>query len=56
MNLSKIVSDYWTTRLMCYRPDPLGYCVIQMDMYRVDKYMRMTLEEKQIYKGRIKSK
>jgi len=52
MNLPKIISDYWTTKTMFYRPDPLGYCIIQMDMDRVMKYMRMSLEEKQIYKGR----
>jgi len=53
MNLPQIVSDYWHTRLIFHRPDPLGYYVIQQDMYRVMKYMRMSLDEKQRYKGRI---
>jgi hypothetical protein len=52
MNLPKIVSDYWHTGLIFYRPDPLGYYVIQQDMYRVMKYMKMPLDEKQRYKGR----
>ena len=52
MNLPKIVSDYWYTELIFYRPDPLGYCIIQLDMHRVMKYMRMSLDEKQRYKGR----
>lgn len=54
MNLPKIISEYWTTRRFFYRPDPLGYCVIQIDMYRVQKYLKMTLEERQMSKGYMK--
>ena len=54
MNLPQIVSDYWTTRTMFYRPDPLGYCVIISDMIRVEKYMKMPLLERQRMKGYMK--
>ena len=52
MSLEKIVSENWNTRRFFYRPDSLGYCVIISDMIRTDKYLKMTLEEKQKYKGR----
>lgn len=51
MNLSKIVSDNWNTRLFFYRPDPLGYCVIISDMIWTEKYMKMPLLERQRLKG-----
>lgn len=50
----KIVSDLWTTGLMCYRPDPLGFCVIQIDMYNVMRLCKMSVIERQIEKGYMK--
>jgi len=54
LNLEQIVSEEWYTKSYFYRPDCLGYCVIISDMIRFDKYLKMTLEEKQRFKGRIK--
>lgn len=56
MNLPKIVSDMWLTRLLFYRPDPLGFCVIQMDMYNVVRISKMSVIERQIEKGYMKKK
>jgi len=56
MNLPKLISDKWNTRLYFYRPDPLGFCVIQKDMYNVVRISKMTVEERQIEKGYMKPK
>lgn len=50
VDLQTMVSDMWG--ILFTRPDPLGYCIIQMDMYRVMKISSMSLDEKQRYKGR----
>ena len=39
---------------MCYRPDPLGFCVIQRDMYNVMSICKMSVIERQIEKGYMK--
>lgn len=54
MNLPKIVSDNWMTRQFFYRPDPLGFCVIQIDMFKTVRLMKMSLIERQIEKGYMK--
>ena len=54
MNLAKMVSDIWTTRLLFYRPDPLGFYVIINDMNRYQRYLEMSVEERQIEKGYMK--
>ncbi len=54
INLQKIVSDYWTTRIMFYRPDPLGYLIIQNDMFNVMRISKMSVIERQIEKGYMK--
>ncbi len=54
MNLPKIVNDMWMTRLLFYRPDPIGYCIIQMDMHRVVEYSKLSVEERQRLKGYTK--
>lgn len=53
MNLVKILDDMWTTGLLFYRPDPLGFYVIINDMNRYQKYLQLTVEERQIMKGYI---
>ena len=54
MNLPKIVSDYWITRRFFYRPDPLGFCVIQIDMFETMRKMKMSVVQRQIEKGYMK--
>lgn len=50
----EIVSNLWTTRLLFYRPDPLGYCVIISDMIRFQAYSKLSVEERQRLKGYMK--
>jgi hypothetical protein len=54
MNLSKIISDYWITRQFFYRPDPLGFCVIQIDMFETMRKMKMSVVQRQMAKGYMK--
>ena len=56
MDLPKIISDYWTTRQFFYRPDPLGFCVIQIDMFETIRKMKMSVVERQIEKGYMKKR
>lgn len=52
VDLPKIVSDMWG--ILFSRPDPLGYCIIMMDMYNVMRISRMSVIERQIEKGYMK--
>lgn len=54
MNLPKIISDYWLTRQFFYRPDPLGFCVIQTDMFETMRKMKMSVVQRQMAKGYMK--
>lgn len=54
MNLPKIVSDYWLTEQFFFRPDPLGFCVIQIDMFETMRKCKMSVIERQIEKGYMK--
>jgi hypothetical protein len=51
VNYPKIISDMWHTKRLFYRPDPLGFCVIQMDMYNLVRIIKMPLIERQKMKG-----
>jgi hypothetical protein len=48
----KIMSDIWG--ILFHRPDPLGFCIIQMDMYNVMRIGKMSVIERQIEKGYMK--
>ena len=48
----KIVSDMWN--ILFHRPDPLGFCIIQMDMHNVMRISKMSVIERQIEKGYMK--
>jgi len=39
---------------LIHRPDPLGYCIICMDMYNVVRISKMSVIERQIEKGYMK--
>jgi hypothetical protein len=54
MNLPKLLDDMWKDRMLFYRPDPLGYCIIISKMISVQKYNEMSVEERQRIKGYMK--
>ena len=43
-------NQVWDLRLL-YRPDPLGYRIIMMDIYNVIRISKMSVIERQIEKG-----
>jgi len=51
--LIDIVNELWNARLF-YRPDPLGYYIIMMDIYNVIRISKMSVIERQIEKGYMK--
>lgn len=51
MNLPKLLDSLWKERLLFYRPDPLGYCVIMNKMIQTQNYNQMSVEQRQITKG-----
>jgi len=46
-------NQVWDLRLL-YRPDPLGYCIIIMDIYNVIRISKMSVIERQKEKGYMK--
>ena len=54
VNFSKLLYEMWGHGF--HRPDPLGFCVIQKDMYNLLRIAKMTVEERQIEKGYMKAK
>jgi len=46
-------NEVWDYGLI-HRPDPLGYCIICMDMYNVVRISKMSVIERQKEKGYMK--
>ena len=49
----KMFEEVWDAGLM-NRPDPLGYCIMMMDMYNVIRVSKMSVIERQREKGYMK--
>lgn len=49
----KLLDVMWTTRLLFWRPDPLGFCMIMQDFVKMQEYLELSVEERQRRKGYI---
>lgn len=49
----KMFEEVWDAGLI-HRPDPLGYCILMLDMHNVIRVSKMSVIERQIEKGYMK--